>query len=129
MLSPTETGQSEFISSLRQRYPISSVLRPEKNGVLSLKVPKLPPLPIAAGAGGPFDWGRADYRKIQIESSPTGASILLNGEPLGTTPRAITAKLSTLRMVLRKPGYLETAAEIKLTEPVTVIHANLNPMP
>jgi dipeptidyl aminopeptidase/acylaminoacyl peptidase len=129
LLSPTETGQVEFISSLRQRYPPSSVLRPKKNGVLSLKIPRLPPLPLKWAAGGPIDWGRADYRKIQIESNPTGASILLNGEPRGTTPRAITSKLSTLRMVLRKPGYLETAAEIKLTEPVTVIHANLNSMP
>ena len=84
---------------------------------------------VAEGTSGGFHDFGAVYWQIQIESNPTGASLFLNGQPWGSTPRTINSKLSTLRMVLRKPGYLETAAEITLTEPVTVIHANLKSMP
>lgn len=125
-----------FISSIRQRYPTSSVLQPQENGLPSFEVPRFPtPGGFFYGGGSPLTLGRMAYRKIQIESDPTGASILIGGRPFGTTPRAIYLSsegemfFPIMRMILTKPGYLETVAEIRLTEPATVIHANLNPMP
>lgn len=123
-----------FITSLRRRYPASSVLQPKNNGLPSFELPIIvwagrTPTGTGAASGGPLDWGRANYRKIKIESDPTGASILINGHPRGTTPQAIVSQDWEIRMILSKPGYLENASEIKLTEPVTAIHANLNPIP
>lgn len=124
----------QFITSLRQRYPTSSVLQPKKNGLASFELPMIvwagrTPTGTPVASGGQIGFGRANYLKIKIESDPAGASILINGHPRGTTPQAIVSQDLEIRMILRKPGYLETASEMKLTESVTAIHANLTPIP
>src|SRR5512144_2672694 len=91
--------------------PVSSVLSPRENGLPALEVPR-PPDPPEGGKGGPMSWGRTAYSKIQIESDPMGASIMLDGERHGTTPETIVMQRSEIKLILRKPGFLDTASEI-----------------
>lgn len=128
-------AEDEMISSLLQRYPPSSVLQRKENNLPSFEVPRPPIVPSGEGGrgAGPLGIVRTAYRKVQIESDPTGASILINGEPRGTTPRAILLsfkqQLPRIQMILTKPGYLETVAEVNLMEAATAVHAKLNPLP
>lgn len=53
-------------------------------------------------------------QQVTVVSSPPGASILIDGEALGTTPSTFEAKLGTHEVVAEREGYEPTRLEIHL---------------
>jgi hypothetical protein len=52
-------------------------------------------------------------RSVAVTSTPAGAKVFLNGEPVGVTPTTVTlASLSNNYILVQKKGYLQTTQQI-----------------
>ena len=67
-----------------------------------------PHVQVAAGAGS----GAAVAAQIYVATEPPGASVVVDGRPVGSTPVTITTTAAKFHLRLEKPGYVPVERDV-----------------
>ncbi len=68
--------------------------------------------------------------RLTVTSSPAGATVMLNGRPVGKTPRALAvSRFESVKVDIRLPGHRSWHTNVYLKDPQNTLDAKLDALP